>query len=129
MKIDIMKTKNILFVILALLTFASYSQTVKKNMTETKSALTEFLVETDNIEELKSFDWSMVAEMFQENDENQEITLGFSYVNKSEIDKTKVRVDNFEFKVTGKTSNLKNLTSKLRRTFEKLSELDGKNKN
>lgn len=124
-----MKTKNILFGILALLTFASYSQTVKKNITETKSAITEFLVETDNIEELKSFDWSMVAEMFQENDENQEITLGFSYVNKSEIDKTKVRVDNFEFKVTGKTSNLKNLTSKLRRTFEKLSELDGKNKN
>jgi Tfp pilus assembly protein PilE len=129
MKIEIMKTKNILFGILALLTFASYSQTVKKNITETKSAITEFLVETDNIEELKSFDWSMVAEMFQENDENQEITLGFSYVNKSEIDKTKVRVDNFEFKVTGKTSNLKNLTSKLRRTFEKLSELDGKNKN
>jgi Tfp pilus assembly protein PilE len=129
MKIEIMKTKNILFGILALLTFASYSQTVKKNITETKSAIMEFLVETDNIEELKSFDWSMVAEMFQENDENQEITLGFSYVNKSEIDKTKVRVDNFEFKVTGKTSNLKNLTSKLRRTFEKLSELDGKNKN
>jgi hypothetical protein len=89
----------------------------------------EFLVETDNIEELKSFDWSMVAEMFQENDENQEITLGFSYVNESEIDKTKVRIDNFKFKVTGKTSNLKNLTLKLRRTFKKLSELDGKNKN
>tara|TARA_B110000090_G_scaffold126837_1_gene140232 strand:+ start:316 stop:690 length:375 start_codon:yes stop_codon:yes gene_type:complete len=124
-----MKTKNILFGILALLTFASYSQTVKKNITETKSAIMEFLVETDNIEELKSFDWSMVAEMFQENDEHQEITLVFSYVNKSEIDKTKVRVDNFEFKVTGKTANLKNLTSKLRRTFEKLSELDGKNKN
>ncbi|WP_238300022.1 hypothetical protein [Polaribacter irgensii] len=124
-----MKTKNILIGILSLLTFASYAQTVKKNITETKSAITEFLIETNNIEELKSFDWSMVAEMFQENDENQEITLGFSYVNKSEIDKTKVRVDNFEFKVTGKTSNLKNLTSKLRRTFEKLSELDGKNKN
>ncbi|EAR11851.1 hypothetical protein PI23P_10977 [Polaribacter irgensii 23-P] len=129
MKIGIMKTKNILIGILSLLTFASYAQTVKKNITETKSAITEFLIETNNIEELKSFDWSMVAEMFQENDENQEITLGFSYVNKSEIDKTKVRVDNFEFKVTGKTSNLKNLTSKLRRTFEKLSELDGKNKN
>ena len=124
-----MKTKNILIGILSLLTFASYAQTVKKNITETKSAITEFLIETNNIEELKSFDWSMVAEMFQENDENQEITLGFSYVNKSEIDKTKVRVDNFEFKVTGKTSNLKNLTLKLRRTFEKLSELDGKNKN
>ena len=127
-KIGIMKTKNILIGILSLLTFASYAQTVKKNITETKGAITEFLIETNNIEELKSFDWSMVAEMFQENDENQEITLGFSYVNKSEIDKTKVRVDNFEFKVTGKTSNLKNLTLKLRRAFEKLSELDGKNK-
>jgi hypothetical protein len=50
---------------------------VTKNITETKSAITEFLVETDNIEELKSFDWSMVAEMFQENDENQEITMDF----------------------------------------------------
>jgi hypothetical protein len=129
MKIGIMKTKNILIGILSLLTFASCAQTVKKNITETKSAITEFLIETNNIEELKSFDWSMVAEMFQKNDENQEITLGFSYVNKSKIDKTKVRVDNFEFKVTGKTSNLKNLTSRLRRTFEKLSELDGKNKN
>jgi hypothetical protein len=102
---------------------------VKKNITETKSAIMEFLVETDNIEELKSFDWSMVAEMLQENDENQEITLGFSYVNESEIDKTKVKVDNFKSKVTGKTSNLKNLTLKLRRTFKKLFELDGKNKN
>ncbi len=124
-----MKTKIILIGILSLLTFASFAQTVKKNINETKSAITEFIVETDNIEELKNFDWNMVEEMFQENDENQEITLGFSYVNKSEIDKSKVRVDNFEFKVTGKTSDLKNLTSKLRRTFEKLSELDGKNKN
>ena len=49
----------------------------------------EFLLETGNIEELKSFDWSMVAEMFQENDENQEITLGFSYVNEPE--KTRIK--------------------------------------
>ena len=84
-----MKIKNILFGILALLSFASYSQTVKKNTTETKSAIMEFLLETGNIEELKSFDWSMVAEMFQENDENQEITLGFSYVNEPE--KTRIK--------------------------------------
>jgi hypothetical protein len=71
----------------------------------------------------------MVEKMFQENDKDQEITLAFLYVNNSEIDKLKVRVDDFEFKVTGKTSDLKNLTSKLRRTFEKLSELNRKNIN
>ena len=124
-----MKTKNILLGILSFLTFVSYAQTEKNNITKTKSAITELKVETENLEELKNFDWKMVEEMFKENDENQEITLAFSYVNNSEIDKSKVLVDNFEVKVTGKTSELKNLTSKLRKAFEKISELDVKIKN
>lgn len=124
-----MKRKNILLGIFSLLTIATYAQTEKSKTIETKSAVTELKVETENLDELKNFDWDMVKEMFEENDENQEITLAFVYMNKSEIDKSKVRLDNFEFKVTGKTSELENLTSKLKRTFEKLSELDGKSKN
>ena len=124
-----MKTKNILLGIFSLLTFVTYSQTEKSKTLESKSAITELKVETENLDELKNFNWDMIKEMFQENDENQEITLAFTFVNKSEIDKTKVRLDNFEFKVTGKTSELENLTSKLKKTFEKLSELDGKSIN
>jgi hypothetical protein len=124
-----MITKNILLGIFSFLTFATQAQTKKNDIVETKSAVTELKIETENLEELKNFDWSMVEKMFQENDKDQEITLAFLYVNNSEIDKLKVRVDDFEFKVTGKTSDLKNLTSKLRRTFEKLSELNRKNIN
>jgi hypothetical protein len=124
-----MITKNILLGIFSFLTFATQAQTKKNDIVETKSAVTELKIETENLEELKNFDWSMVEKMFQENDKDQEITLDFLYVNNFEIDKLKVRVDDFEFKVTGKTSDLKNLTSKLRRTFEKLSELNRKNIN
>ena len=83
-------------------------------------------METDNLDELKNFDWEMVKEMFQGNDVNQEITLAFAYVNTSEIDKSKVRVDNFEMKLTGKTADLEKLTSRLKKSFKKLGEIDGR---
>ena len=95
-----MKTKNILLGILSLMTFATYAQTEKNQKTESKTAVTELKVETENLDELKNFDWTMVKEMFEKNDSEQEITLAFAYVNKSEIDKSKVRVDNFEMKLT-----------------------------
>lgn len=83
-------------------------------------------VETENLEELRNFDWNMVKEMFQENDAEQEITLAFAYVNKSDIDKSKVRVDNFEMKLTGKTADLEKLIARLKKLFDKLDEIDGR---
>ena len=124
-----MKRKYILLGIILSITFSIFAQTGKTEMTITKSSVTELKIKTQNINELKNFDWNMITEIFEENDENQEITLAFEYSNNSEIDKTKVRLDKFEFKVTGKTSELENLTDKLKRTFEKLAELDGMNKN
>lgn len=122
-----MKTKNILLGILSLLTFATYAQTEKTQKIESKIAVTELKVETENFDELKNFNWNMVKEMFEENDSEQEITLAFAYVNKSEIDKSKIRVDNFEMKLTGKTSDLDKLTAKLKKSFNKLDEINGRN--
>ncbi|MFT4643804.1 MAG: hypothetical protein ACI8ZX_000200 [Planctomycetota bacterium] len=123
----IMKTKNILLGIFSLLTFATYAQTEKSKKVESKTAVTELKVETENLDELKNFDWNMVKEMFQDNDAEQEITLAFAYVNKSEINKSKVRVDNFEMKLTGKKTDLDKMTSRLKKSFEKLDEIDGQN--
>ena len=109
------------------MTFATYAQTEKNEKVETKTAVTELKVETENLDELKNFDWNMVKEMFQENDAEQEITLAFAYVNKSEIDKSKVRVDNFEMKLTGKTADLDKLTARLKKSFDKLDEINGRN--
>jgi hypothetical protein len=38
---------------------------------ESKTAVTELKVETENLDELKNFDWNMVKEMFQDNDGTQ----------------------------------------------------------
>ena len=122
-----MKTKNILLGFFSLMTFATYAQTEKSEKVESKTAVTELKVETENLDELKNFDWNMVKDMFQENDAEQEITLAFAYVNKSEIDKSKVRVDNFEMKLTGKTADLDKLTARLKKSFDKLDEIDGRN--
>ncbi|MCP4553705.1 MAG: hypothetical protein GY834_17065 [Bacteroidetes bacterium] len=172
-----MKTKNILIGILSLMTFATYAQSEKSKKVETKTAVTELKVETENLEELKNLDWKLVKAtfqenevetenleelknldwkmvkatfqendvetenldelenldwekanvMFQENDTEQEITLAFTYVNKSDDDKTKVRVDNFEMKLTGKKANLDKMTSILKKLFDNLDEIDGQN--
>lgn len=122
-----MKTKNILLGIFSLMTFATYAQTEKSENVESKTVVTELKVETENLDELKNFDWEMVKEMFQENDAEQEITLAFAFVNKSEIDESKVRVDNFEMKLTGKTADLDKLTARLKKSFDKLDEIDGRN--
>jgi hypothetical protein len=66
-----------------------YGQSETAKAAESKTAITVLKVETDNLDKLKNFDWKMVKEMFKENDQNQEITLDFAFVNNSEIDKTK----------------------------------------
>ncbi len=119
-----MKTKIILSGILFLMTFATYAQSVKSNKMDSKTAVTEIKVEAENLDELKNFDWNVVKEVFLENDTEQEITLVFAYVNKSEIDKSKVRVDNFEIKLTGKTADLDKLISRLKNLFEKMFEIN-----
>jgi hypothetical protein len=120
-----MKTKTILIGILILMTFATYAQSEKSKKAEIKTAVTEWKVETDKLDELRTFDWEMVKEMFQENDAEQEITLAFAYVNKSDVDKTKVRFDNFEIKLTGKKADLEKMTSRLKKSFEKLYKVVG----
>jgi len=120
-----MNTKHILLGIFSLMTFASYAQTEKSGKAEIKTSVTELKVKTENLDELKNFDWNMVKEMFQEDDAEQEITLVFAYVNKSNIDKAKIRVDNFEMKLTCKKADLEIQTAKLKKSLDKLVEIDG----
>ena len=122
-----MKTKNLLLGIFSLVTFAAYAQTEKSKKVALRTAVIELKVEAENIDELKNFNWNMVKEMFQGNDAEQEITLAFAYVNKSDLDKSKVHVDNIEMKLTGKTADLDKLTSKLKKLFDKLDEINRQN--
>jgi tRNA A37 N6-isopentenylltransferase MiaA len=124
LKTKIMNTKNILLGFFSLMTFASYAQTEKSGKAETKTTVTELKVETKNLDELKNFDWNMVKEMFQENDTEQEITLAFAYVNKSNMDKSKIRVDNFKIKLTCQKTDLEKLTARLKKSFDEMVEIN-----
>ena len=124
-KTKIMNKKNILLGFFSLITFASYAQTEKSGKTETKTSVTELKVKTDNLDEIKNFDWNMVKEIFQENDADQEITLAFAYVNKSHIDKSKNQVDNFEMKLTCKKADLEKQTARLKKSLDKMVEING----
>jgi hypothetical protein len=125
-----MKTKNILLGILSLMTFATYSQSEKSQKVESKTAVTELKVETENLNELKNFDWNMVKEMFAENDSEQEITLAFAYANKTEVtDKSKVSIDDFEFKIVGKIADIENMIKSTKSSVEKFIKMKEQEKN
>jgi hypothetical protein len=119
-----MKTKNIVLVFFSLLTFAAHSQNEKDTIVEPIAAFTELKVKTNNLDELKNFDWNTVREIFHENEKDQDITLAFAYINKSEVDKSKIRVDNFDFKFKGKTSELENLVNMSKKMIDKLINIE-----
>ena len=121
-----MNAKNYLVGFFTLLTFSGFAQTERNHPPETKNTVTEFSLKTSDLEALKNFDWTIVNEMFVDNDKDQEITLAFTYLNKAEMDKTKIRVDNFNFKVSGKTADLEKLTARLKKSFERLTEFQDK---
>ncbi|SNR54654.1 hypothetical protein SAMN04488009_2303 [Maribacter sedimenticola] len=122
-----MKINNILIGVFSLITFTAFAQHEKSDHMELATAVTELKLKTENFDELKNFDWNMVKEIFQENNTDQEITLAIAYVNTSEVDKSKVRIDNFEMEFTGKLADLDNLTARLKKSIDRLDEFNDQN--
>ncbi|RBP30888.1 hypothetical protein DFR65_104146 [Oceanihabitans sediminis] len=121
-----MKIKNLLLVFFSFLTFATFAQEKKRVITE--KAVTEFEIKSNNLEELIHYDWNKVRKMFQGNDLDQNISLSFIYVNEEERDASEVRVDNFELKLKGKTSELEKIINNLKSTFDEFSKIETNNK-
>ncbi len=113
-----MKTKLLLIAIFSLITFTSIAQNNKT--TSSTSATTNFELKTSSIEKLTTFNWNTLKEMFKENEDDQEITIAFVYENTTKI-------DNFEMKLSGKTSDLDKMTNRFKKSFQKLEEFDNKN--
>jgi hypothetical protein len=125
-----MKSKNILLAIFSFLTFACSAQNENSTKSESKITVTELKIETTNLDELKNFNWDNVKEKFKGNDENQEITLAFAYVNKTEVtDKSKVSIDDFEFKIVGKIADIENMIKSTKSSVEKFIEMKEQEKN
>ncbi|GAA4279790.1 hypothetical protein [Gaetbulibacter aestuarii] len=125
-----MNLKKFLPGIFLLLSMAVSAQSEKRTSKESEISVSALKFETDNLEELKNFDWSMIQDMFQDNETDEEITLEFIYENKSETDTSKVKVGNFTMKFTGKTSEVDKLIESMKKSFKKLEKITGEsNKN
>ncbi len=113
-----MTLKNSLVAFFALFSFAIYAQTDKSTETEVK----EFKVETDTLEELADLDWNDVEDMFKSNLPETEINLVFAYNYKDKDDSAKVK--NFEFSISGKTSELATLITMSKGVIARLSQVN-----
>lgn len=113
-----MTLKNSLLAIFALFSIAIHAQTDKS----TETAVTEFKVETDTMEELANLDWNNVEDMFESNVPETEINLVFAYNYKENDDAVQVR--NFQFSISGKTSELATLITMSKGVIAKLSQVN-----
>ena len=122
-----MDSKKILLGILLLLSTVIYAQSDKSVSKESEISVSSLKFDTDNIDELRNFDWNMIKEMFEENDTDEEITLEFVYKNKPETDISKASVNNFTMKFTGKTSELDELMDRMKKSFKILGKINEQN--
>lgn len=119
-----MKTRHFFAAVLALLCISLYGQSEPTYSVKKRISVTELKVETDNLEELKNFDWEEVKAMFADTDPDHEIVLSIAYVGKSEGEEDGAKVDKFEMKASGKASQIDDLTQKLSRAYSILDKMD-----
>lgn len=103
--------------------FAFFSFAVNAQTEKAKEiTVTEFKVETDNLGELKNFDWNIVTKMFEDNTPETEIKIVFAYTQKVQFGTA--NIDDFKLKVIGKTSELVSLINKSKGIISKLSAVN-----
>src|SRR5690606_15155584 len=110
-------------------TFTSFAQNNTNEATITNSAVTALKLETNDLKELKDIDWDMVEDLFEDNDKDQNITLAFTYTNKSEADESSTVINNFSFEFKGKSSDLSDLIDKSKKQIQRLVALNDAYKN
>tara|TARA_R110002051_G_scaffold4743_2_gene26314 strand:+ start:1702 stop:2043 length:342 start_codon:yes stop_codon:yes gene_type:complete len=113
-----MTLKNYLFAFFAFFSLAIHAQTENTTIT----SITEFKVETDNLEELADFNWKTVANIFENNTPETKVKMTFAYIHKAEYNGADV--NNFELSISGKTSELTSMILKSKGIIAKLSEVN-----
>ncbi|PKG53311.1 M56 family metallopeptidase [Olleya sp. 1-3] len=86
---------------------------------ETKT--THLTINADTLNELKAFDWKALPIIFESNNPEEIITLSFSLDHKVNFKNSEI--DNFNFTISDKTSQLNTMISKSKKAINKLSSI------
>ncbi|MEL4308409.1 hypothetical protein [Joostella sp. CR20] len=124
-----MKVKQTFFGILAFLVFTAVS--AQNNVTSTvlseKTVVTGLKIKVNDFEKLKNFDWNEFKGMLQGRDLGQEITIEFEYENNSENDDLESEIENVAIKVTGKLSDIDELTERVKNSINTMDKMEDVN--
>ena len=109
--------KNILFLFVGLISFASFSQ-------ENENAnVIDFKIESDNIAELSEFNWGSLKEVIAlDNDEQFVVSLVY---NNTDLSRPS-RIDNFTLNYALTEDNFSSMLIKIKSQLESLKSLDKK---
>lgn len=111
--------KILLYGVITLLTFTSYSQFKKNNGSEIKTSVTKFEISIDDLDELENIDWDGLKEAFKSNEKDELITISVAY-NKNNNTKTNLTEEGEDnFKISGKSTNIDMQINNLQRILQK----------
>ncbi|UAB83948.1 hypothetical protein INR75_17520 [Zunongwangia sp. SCSIO 43204] len=109
------------FLTLSLTTFAQRDEA--KNDSIFSNNVTAINIDTDNVDDLRNFDWEEMLEFFNENEADQEFKFSIAYQNPDKKEKGKFSYDNFKFSVTGKSKDAEKLLKNTEKVVSKFVKI------
>ena len=107
-----MTLRSLLFTSLFIVSISAFAQQKTEESKPVKNAhnVTAIMLETDDIEDLRKFDWNEMLEMLSENtNDDKEFKFTLSYSNPNKKKEDEFSYDNFKFSVSGKSKDAKKL--------------------
>ena len=119
-----MKLRSLLFttfLIFSLTTFAQNDKTTNDSIVT--NSVTAINIDTDNVDDLRNFDWEEMLEFFSENEADQEFKFSIAYQNPDKKEDGKLSYDNFKFSVTGKSKDAEKLLKNTEKVVSKFVKI------
>lgn len=73
----------------------------------------DYLIESVDLKELKTYKWKQVTKYFKDFDKKQKVTIRVTYTDPLADTERKGKIDNFDISVSGEAREAKELTQKM----------------
>lgn len=117
-----MTIKHYLLAFLLSSALGGFAQKAPSERSAAHSTLSEFKFESESLQELRDFDWTLVEQIFEENRAEDSIYLVFAYSNPNEANAGERGFEHFEIALSGPTANLDKMKANLEKYLARLEQ-------
>ncbi len=119
-----MKLRSLLFATFLTFSLTTFAQRDEaKNDSIVSNSVTAINIDTDNVDDLRNFDWEEMLDFFSENEADQEFKFSIAYQNPDKKEEGKFSYDNFKFSVTGKSKDAEKLLQNTEKVVSKFVKI------